>query len=78
MSQCHNVEALSNYSLMGGGTDMNREIDVNLLIQAYQERISELEKELVLYKAVIKQNDLQNSMAYQEVEKDELETSKSS
>lgn len=57
---------------------MNREIDVNLLIQAYQERISELEKELVLYKAVIKQNDLQNSMAYQEVEKDELETSKSS
>lgn len=57
---------------------MNREIDVNLLIQAYQERISELEKELVLYKAVIKQNDLQNSIAYQEVEKDELETSKSS
>lgn len=77
MSQCHTAEALSNYSLIGG-TDMNREIDVNLLIQAYQERISELEKELVLYKAVIKQNDLQNSMSYQEVEKGELETSKPS
>lgn len=45
---------------------MNQEVDIKFLIEAYKERIAELEHEVMIYKALMKQQQFMGNQPVQD------------